>query len=82
MTLQKLIVLPFGKSLNRLLLGHLFIKIPEIVYKCPIFSFARSSNRYMKIDLPSNSYVFISTIDDSGKDGGPHFTQCMTGKCP
>ena len=21
-------------------------------------------------------------IDDSAKDGGPHFTQCMIGKCP
>ena len=23
-----------------------------------------------------------TTIDDSAKDGGPHFTQCMIGICP
>ena len=24
----------------------------------------------------------MTGIDDSAKDGGPHFTQCMTGICP
>ena len=26
--------------------------------------------------------VMIMVIDDSAKDGGPHFTQCMIGICP
>ena len=49
-----------------------------------------TSDPFNKADFPSaimdlysvNNCIRVSTIDDSAKDGGPHFTQCMIGICP
>ena len=32
--------------------------------------------------IPLGRLISSPTIDDYGKDGGPHFTQCMIGICP
>ena len=32
--------------------------------------------------LLKNTPSSVHTIDNYGKDGGPHFTQCMIGICP
>ena len=40
------------------------------------------NQRFTPQQSPEDNKHNCLTIDDSAKDGGPHFTQCMIGICP
>ena len=62
---------------STLLLGHMGVYVPKISIM----------TQPLNMDVVSDHCLPYKTIgrlliDDSAKDGGPHFTQCMIGICP